>query len=74
MNIEHISRAYVYVCIPKRRKKDNKTGVANETTDMFLKKSGQNCVKKIIQEKKPLFRVISLKKKEEEKKCSHNSI
>jgi hypothetical protein len=28
---------YVYVCIPKKRKKDNKTDVANETTDMFKK-------------------------------------
>lgn len=63
MNIFLVWCAFIF---QKKRKKDNKTDVANETTGMFLKnQSGQNCVKQIIQEKKKksLFRVISLEKK-----------
>jgi hypothetical protein len=52
------------VYIPKKkRKKDNKTDVANETTQICLKKTRTKlCKKRNYTGKKPLFRVIRRKR------------
>jgi len=63
-----------------KRKKDNRTVVANETTDMFMsvrqKKTRTKLCKKIIQEKKESGKYILqgyiIRKKRQKRNFSHN--
>jgi hypothetical protein len=60
--IEHINRMHVYVCLYSKKKERRTTKLMSRMKQqIFLKKLGTKLCKKIIQEKKSLFRVMRQK-------------